>query len=293
MKKPNAIVNIFFVMFSLIFILPFVYVISISLTKEQSLIDFGYKLIPKQFDITAYAYVFANPKQVINAYKVTLFTTVLGTLLGVIMMAMVAFPLSRSSFRYRKQITFFVFFTMLFGGGLIPTYILITQYLKLGNTIWVYIFSGLVSGFHIIILKTFFQQLPISLVESAKIDGASELRIFAKIIIPLSKPVLATVALLILLNRWNDWMTTLIYIRDTNLYSLQFLLQEVLREAEFIKTMAQMMPGGVSADMFTNNIPTDSMRFALCVIAAGPMLLVFPFFQKYFTRGLTIGAVKG
>jgi putative aldouronate transport system permease protein len=266
-------------------------VISISFSNETSLLEYGYKLIPKQFDLTAYKYVFENPTQLINSYKVNVFTGIVGTFFSVFVMALVAYPLSRDYFKYKKIITFYIFFTMLFGGGLIPTYILVTQYLMLGNNIIIYLLLGLANAFHIIILKTFFQSLPPSLVESAKIDGAGEFRIFYQIIIPLSKPVIATVALLTLLTKWNDWYTSLIYIRDKELYTLQYLLQRILREAEFLKTMAQDVPSGINIEL--TKTPTESMRFAMAIIAAGPMLIVFPFFQKYFTKGLTVGAIKG
>ncbi len=285
-------IHIFFILFCLAFILPFLIVVSISFSNEASLSEYGYRLIPKEFDLTAYKYVFANPTQLINSYKVTIFISLVGTFLGVLIMALVAYPLSRQNFRYKKVITFYIFFTMLFGGGLIPTYILVTQYLGLGNKIGVYIALGLINAFHIIIIRTFFQGLPSSLVESAKIDGASEIRIFFQIIMPLSKPVIATIALFTLLFRWNDWFTSLIYIRNKDLYTLQYLLQRILREAEFVKNIARDMPSGIDIDQISN-VPTESMRFAMAIIAAGPMLVVFPFFQKYFTRGLTIGAVKG
>ena len=206
-------------------------------------------------------------------------------------MALVAYPLSRQNFKLRQPITFFIFFTMLFGGGLIPTYILNTQYLHLGNTIWIYILPGLASAWYIIIIRTFFSQLPQSLVESAKVDGAKELRIFFQIVLPLSKPVLATVLLMTLLAKWNDWYTSLIYIRDSKLYSLQYMLQKMLREAEFVKGLSNSQMGlNIQLD---TEVPTESVRFAMVIVAAGPMLVVFPFFQKYFTRGLTVGAVKG
>lgn len=154
-----------------------------------------------------------------------------------------------------------------------------------------YIIPSLASAYHIIIIRTFFQQLPQSLVESAKLDGAGEGRILAGIVVPLSKPVIATVALMTMLVKWNDWYTTLIYIRDPQLYTLQYMLQKILREVEFMKTMAQNASG--SAIMINTELPEEPARFAMVMIAAGPMLVVFPFFQKYFTRGLTLGAVKG
>lgn len=292
-KKTTPVgVTIYFILTSLLFIIPFVLIISASLTKESVLLEKGYKLIPSVFSGDAYKYVFRSPKQLITSYEVTIIFSFTATFFGVIIMAMMAYPLSRSSYKYRKGLTFFIFFTMLFSGGLVPTYIWITRYLHLGDTIWVYILPCLVNAFHIIIIRTFFQGLPPSLVESAKIDGAREIQIFFKIIIPLSKPVIATISLLMLLGRWNDWNTALIYIKSKNLYSLQYLLQKILREVQFVKDMAQSSPvAGMDLDL--TNIPSETIRFAMCIVAAGPMLIVFPFFQKYFAKGLTVGAVKG
>lgn len=295
MKKitlGNILINVFFVLFSLSFIVPFLLIISISFTDEQTILSGGYSLIPKMFSLEAYKYVFRSPEQLINSYKVTIFYSIAGTLLSMLVMTLTAYPLSRKNYRYRKPIMFFIFFTMLFSGGLVPSYILITKYLHLGNSVWVYILPYLANAWYIIVIRTFFQGLPSELVESAKIDGGSELLIFFRIILPLSKPVLATVSLLTLLTRWNDWNTALLYIRDTNLFSLQYLLQKILREAQFIKSMAESSPvAGISMD--TSNIPSETVRYAMCIVAAGPMLVIFPFFQKYFAKGLTVGAVKG
>lgn len=290
-KLINFFIHIIFVIICLTFVVPMLYVISVSFMSQAEIEELGYRLFPKSISLDAYRYVFKNPTQILNSYKVTIFTSLFGTFLSVLVMAMVAYPLSRNTFYYKKPLTFFIFFTMLFSGGLIPSYIINTQYLNLGNSIWVYILPSLASAYHIIIIRTFFQQLPVSLVESAKLDGASEARIFVSIILPLSKPVIATIALMTMLNKWNDWYTSLIYIRNTELYSLQYLLQKILREVEFMKTVSE---GGLSMNIsLANDIPTEPARFAMVIIAAGPMLVIFPFFQKYFTRGLTIGAVKG
>ena len=265
---------------------------SASFTDEQTLLAEGYKLFPSQFSLEAYRYVFRSPGQLIDSYQVTIIYSFLGTFLAVLIMSMMAYPLSRSNYKYKKIVMFFVFFTMLFSGGLIPTYIWNTRFLHLGDTIWIYILPNLVNAFHIIVIRTFFQGLPPALMESAKIDGARELQIFFKIVIPLSKPVIATIALLTLLARWNDWNTALIYIKSKELYSLQYLLQKILREAQFVKDMADAAPvTGIDIDM--SNLPSETIRFAMCMVAAGPMLVVFPFFQKYFAKGLTVGAVKG
>lgn len=289
--KFNWLIHIFFILLSLTFIIPMLYVIAVSFTSQEAIDAFGYKLIPPEFSLEAYKFILKNPGQLIDSYQVTIFSSIVGTLLSVVVMAMVAYPLSQNSFRYKKPIMYMIFFTMLFSGGLIPHYILTTQYLNLDNTIWVYIIPTLASAYHIIIIRTFFQQLPVSLIESARLDGASDARIFSSIIIPLSKPVIATIALMTMLNRWNDWYTTLIYVRDNELYTLQYMLQKILREVQFMKEVSQNnMAGNL---VLETNIPEEPARFAMVIVAAGPMLVIFPFFQKYFTRGLTLGAVKG
>lgn len=291
-KTSRVLINLFFCLSSLLFILPFVLIIAASFTKESSLVSEGYKLIPSEISLEAYRYVFRSPQQLLDSYKITIIYSVVATFLGVIVMSMLAYPLSRPNYKYKKIVTFFIFFTMLFSGGLVPTYIWLTRYLHMGDTIWVYIFPFLVNAFHVIVIRTFFQGLPSALMESAKIDGASELQTFFKIVLPLSKPVIATISLLTLLARWNDWNTALIYIKSTKLYSLQYLLQKILREAEFVKNMAESSPvAGI--DFNASNLPSITIRFAMCMVAAGPMLVVFPFFQKYFAKGLTVGAVKG
>lgn len=291
-KLSSVLINLFFIIGSLMFILPFVLIISASFTEENALLEQGYKLIPPVFSTEAYKYVFRSPEQLIDSYKVTIIYSGIATVLAVMVMSMMAYPLAKPNYKYKKPATYIILFTMLFSGGLVPQYIWFTRYLHLGDTIWVYVFPYLVSGFHVIVIKTFFQGLPQSLTEAAKIDGASELQTYFKIVLPLSKPVIATIALLNLLGRWNDWNTALIYIQSTELYSLQYLLQKILREVEFVQAMAESSPvAGLSLDL--TSLPSETIRFAMCIVAAGPMLVVFPFFQKYFAKGLTVGAVKG
>lgn len=268
------------------------YLISLSVSNESAILSDGYKLIPESIDFSAYIQIFRNPKKIIDAYIVTVIFSSATTVLSVIIMSLAAYPLSRTSFKYRQGITFFFYFTMLFSGGLVPSYIVNTRYLHLTNNILVYILPSLVSAYYILIMRTFFRGLPESIMEAAKIDGAGELKIMTHIALPLSKPILATIALLTLLGKWNDWNTALIYITDEKLFSLQYLLQKIIREDEFIRQMSEKT--NLAMDVSSgNSVPMESMRFAMAVIAAGPMLVVFPFFQKYFTRGLTLGAVKG
>ena len=294
MKKknilPRIILHLFCIALSLSFIIPFIYIITISFTNEDALIRDGYKLIPAVWDTAAYKLAFANPQKLIWAYRTTIIESVVATALSVLVVALFAYPLSRRNYRPRKFLSFFVYFTTLFSGGLVPSYILNTQYLHLGNTIWIYIVPCLVNAFFVIIMRTSFQAIPESLMESAKLDGCSEIRTLFNIVLPLSKPILATMGLMTLLARWNDWNTSLLYIRNEELYTLQYLLQRILREAEFVNSMADQMPTNIDIGAA---LPSESLRFAMCVLAAGPMLVVFPFFQKYFARGLTVGAVKG
>ncbi len=294
MKKLNYRVFIhgYFICTSLLFILPFVIVISASFTSEEVLVRDGFSLIPKRLDLTAYQYAFANGTEILRSYMVTAIQAFTGTFIGVLVMSLIAYTLSRKDFAFRKALSFMVFFTLLFNGGLVPTYLLNYKYLKLGNTMWIYILPLMCNAFYIIILRTFFQSLPISLIESAKMDGAKEIRVFFQILLPLSKPVIATVSLLTLLQKWNDWYTSLIYITDKRLYTLQYLLKRILSEAEFLRQMATDAPPGIDISMI-EVAPVESLKFAMCIIAAGPMLFVFPFFQKYFAKGLTVGAVKG
>lgn len=291
MKKTRKgiVSNLSLIFFALLCILPFWIVISISITDENSIRTLGYQMFPKGISLNAYKFIFANPDQIINSYIVTILSTVTGTVLGVFVMALLAYPLSRNNYKRRTVVSFLVFFTMLFSGGLVPSYILITQYLHMKDTFWVLVLPTLISPFHVILLRTFFAQLPNELFESAKIDGCTELGIFFKFLLPLSKPALATVALLSALIRWNDWFTCMLYINNEKLLTLQYILQRIMLNVELVKNNMINVP----TDVIDTILPTESMRMAMAVVVAGPMLLVFPFFQKYFIKGLTVGAVKG
>ncbi len=292
MKKEKKITQIilctFFALLCALVIFPFLLLVSASLSNPAQLLESGYKVIPNPVDFSAYAYVLKNPTQILNAYGVTFAFSVISMVFGVLLMAMIAYPLSRRGLRGRNVINFYLYFTMLFSGGLVPTYIIVASVLHLNNTLWVYILPGLISPWYVFMMRTFFAGIPEAIVESAKIDGASEYTIFFRIIIPLSKPVLATVALFVFLSKWNDWNTALIYITDSKLYSLQYLLQKIVEDINILKenaTAAQM------SDLA--KVPTETVRMAMAVVAAGPALIVFPFFQKYFVKGLTVGSVKG
>lgn len=287
-KFKEGLLTTIFVVLSVLVIIPLIILISTSISSEKDIADFGYRLIPKSIDFTAYRYIMKNPTQILNAYKTTFIFSISSMVLGLLLMSMVAYALARRDFKARRFVSFFLYFTTMFGGGLVPSYILITQYLHLQDTIWVYIIPSLIAPFNIFMIRTNFQALPIELTESALIDGAGEYTIFFKIIMPLSKPVLATVALFTFLGKWNDWMTSMLYINNRDdLISLQYLLQRLMQNIELLKDE------NISSYTQTMDIPSETVRMAMAVVAAGPVLVVFPFFQKYFTRGMTVGSVKG
>lgn len=285
----KVILNLILLFMSFTYIIPIILMISISLSSESSVMTYGYSLIPKEFSYDAYKMAFRNPTQIINSYKVTIGFSVLSTVLALLVQTLTAYPLARDNFRHKKFVTVFLMITMFFGGGLVPTYILNTQYLHLGNTFWIYIFPGLMSAWNVILFKTYFKGLPDGLIEAAKLDGASEFKTYWSIVIPLSTPIIACLGFTYLLGKWNDWNTSLLYIRNNNLYSLQYLLQRLLNEADYIKQMQ-----GSSSESFVGNaMPSETLKYAIAIIAAGPMMVVFPFFQKYFAEGLVVGSVKG
>lgn len=292
MKKRNIVEQtlliVIFSVLCLAILFPFWLLVSASFSNSESIAVNGYQIWPKPFDLEAYKYVFKIPQQILRAYGVTFIFSVAAMFLSLILMAMIAYPLSRKGLKGRSAINFYLYFTMLFNGGLVPTYLLIAKTLHLNDTIWVYILPGLISPWYVFMMRTFFAGIPGEIVESATIDGASEYTIFAKMILPLSKPVLATVALFIFLAKWNDWNTALIYITKPELYSLQYLLQKIMEDINILK-MNQDLSGMIDAA----DMPTETMRMAMAVVVAGPALIVFPFFQKYFVKGLTVGSVKG
>ncbi len=234
--------------------------------------------------------IFERPKKIFDAYAVTIFYSVTATVGRLIVMSLFGYALSKRDFKYRNILTFLLFFTTLFNGGLVPSYLVNTNLLHLKNTIWIYIFPALLSAWDVIVIRTFFQGLPIELFEAARIDGATEFQCWHRIAIPLATPVLASVGFLGFINLWNNWSTSQIYIRDPELYSLQYLLKLILDNEDMLKQMAQAgMALGSTAEL--ENL--ESMRFAMAVVAAGPICFLFPFFQKYFARGMTLGSVKG
>jgi putative aldouronate transport system permease protein len=289
--KESPAVHVVLAALCLMCLLPLLLVVSISLSDEVLLAKHGFRLIPMQFSLEAYTMIFEFPGQVLSAYSVTIFTTVTGTLLSLVITSMAAYSLSRPWFAYRKFFSFYIFFTMLFSGGLVPYYILVKMFLHLDNTIWIMIVPFLFGGYNAFLMRTNFQTIPISLSESAKIDGASEFRTYWQLILPLSTPTIATVGLFTALSIWNDWFQCLLFIDKMKLWSLQFLLQQMMAN---LNVAQSAMQNDIAQSLIsTRTVPTETLRMAMCIIAIGPIVVLFPFLQKYFVRGLTVGSVKG
>lgn len=272
---------------SVLWIIPVLFIFSLSVTPEMSLSEIGYRLIPKEITFDAYTYIIKNPAQILNSYKISIIVTVIGTVAGLMFTTGIAYAMSRKDFKLGKHITRFVMFAMLFHGGLIPTYIVVTQVLHLGNTLWVLILTMLVSPWNIFLMKSFLSSIPTELLEASFIDGATEYQTYFKVVLPLAKPGLATVGLLILFSYWNDWYQAMLYIDNMDLVPLQLLLYKIISNIQFVlqNSFYLASEGG--------SFPTIAARMATCVIAIAPMLLAFPFFQKYLAKGLTLGSVKG
>lgn len=273
---------------SLFCLIPFILVFSASLTDESSIIKDGYQLIPKVFSLEAYHLLFEYPEQILKAYAVTIGVTIIGTVSGLLLTSMTAYALARRDFKWRNRFSFFFFFTTLFSGGLVPWYLMIVNYLNLKDTLLILILPMLLNVFYIIVMKSFMSSIPDAITESAKIDGAGDFLIFIRLILPLSKPALATIGLFIALAYWNDWYHAMLFITNQDLMPLQYYLYKMLGNMDGMRKA--MVASGAVVDL---QIPTESLKMAMTVVAIGPILLVYPFIQRYFVKGLTIGAVKG
>lgn len=290
--RANILLNVMFIIYSALCIIPFLLVVGISVSDENALLTYGYHIIPKSFSNTAYVFVTSESASLLRSYGITIYATLAGTVLCLIITALFAYPLSRRDFKYRNVFSFIVFFTMIFHGGLIAGYMVYVQLLGLKNNLLVYLMPFLMSAWNVIVLRTFFSSsIPDSIIEAAKIDGAGEFSIFAKIVLPLSLPGLATIALFTSITLWNDWYTPLLYITKPALYNLQYQLYNTMTNISYLQNNAEVV--GSDAAKILQNLPTLSIRMAMCVISIGPIILAFPFFQKYFIKGLTVGAVKG
>ncbi len=269
-----------------VIVYPFLLLFSSSITDEYALITDGYSLIPKKLSFEAYEYIASSWETVGKAYLTTIGVTIVGTFINILITALCAYPLSLKRLRGKNVINFYLLFTMLFSGGLVPQYMIYTQFFHIRDTYFALIVPNLMfSAFNCVIMRSYLQNnIPAELIEAAKIDGASEWCILRKIILPLSKPIFATVGVLVGLTYWNDWTNGMYYVKDSDLYSVQHLLNEMINN---IKYLQQYAPGNVT------NIPTASFRMAIAIVAMIPILVIYPFIQKYFESGVTVGSVKG
>ncbi|MCA0755124.1 carbohydrate ABC transporter permease [Paenibacillus sp. N4] len=276
--------------FAFLCVFPFLFVILISFTDEAALARNGYSIFPEKWSLEAYRYIFLTGDQLLRSYGVTILVTVLGTLISLVMISLFSYAVSRRSFKYRNFFAFFAFFTMLFNGGLVPTYIVVTQLLGMNDSLWALIMPMAVNAFYIMIMRTFFiLSVPESIIEAGKIDGASEFGVFIRLVLPLSLPGLATIGLFSTLAYWNDWFNALLYIDSPNLVPLQSMLMRIETSMQFL--LQNSNNPSVNSGLL-QSLPQDTSRMAMVVLATGPIVLAYPFFQRYFVQGLTVGAVK-
>ena len=291
-KRANVSLNVILFVACVLAMIPVWLIIISSFTQERSLMVYGYRFWPKEFSIESYKFLFAKGSIVLTAYRNTMLSTVFGTILCMISVALYAYPLSRSDFKGKSFFTFFSFFTMLFNGGMVRFYVVCRQVLSIGNTLEALYLPLSFSAYWVIVMRTFYNtNVPESILESARIDGAGEWRTYLKIVIPLSKPGLATVALFAAVTLWNNFQNCMLLNDDSKWYNLQYTIYKLLNNIRFLKENAAQMGGSAAAA--AANLPSETFRMAMAVVTVGPIVLAFPFFQQYFVKGLTIGAVKG
>ncbi len=286
----NLIGGTLLALFGLCCVMPFLLMVVSSFASQQSLMTRGYTLFPTAWSVNAYRYIFQNPMRIVRAYANTIGLTVVGTLLSLATTVMGGYVLSRPDFKWRNFFSFFFFFTTLFSGGLVPWYILCTRYLGFKNSYLALLLPPLFSVWNLIIAKNYMKSIPFEMTESAKVDGANDLLIFFRLILPIVKPLLATIGMFTALTYWNDWYNALLFITDKNRQPLQAFLQDMLQSADAIKQMGSMDLGGASV---LNATPTESMKMAMTCVVTGPIIFLYPFVQRFFVKGLTIGSVKG
>lgn len=290
-KNTSIFVHIFFIVYGMACLIPFLIVVSASLTNEMDLVENGYSILPRAIDFQAYQYLFAAPKTILNAYKVTFIVTISGTFISLVVVSMLAYGLARRvGTLMGKVLTYYIYLPCLFGGGLTASYIINSRYLHLTDNLLVLILPGCVGVFNVFMIRTFITQQPLSLFEAAKMDGASEFLIYYRIALPLAKPALATVGFNVALGNWNSWYNSMIYIRDDDKVTLQHLLQRMMMS---LSDILRELKSGMGSAVTLADLPSENLRMAMLVVAIGPMMFLFPFFQKYFVKGMVVGAVKG
>lgn len=287
----NAGFNLLFTLLAAMAIIPVLFVFMISISSEESIRVSGYSFVPQSFSNSAYMFLWNERATILSALWISVLVTVSGTVLGLALTTTMGYVLSRPGFKLKGFYTWVVFIPMIFNGGMVASYVVNANILNMKNTIWALILPLAVSSFNIIVCKTFFRStIPDSIIESAKIDGASQLRIFGTIVLPISKPVLATIGLFLTFGYWNDWFQSSLYISRAELVSLQALLNNMMKSLDYI---ANNPSAGLSLQQYRNSMPSESVRMAIAIVIVIPIACAYPFFQKYFISGLTIGAVKG
>lgn len=290
-KPANVVINIFLSICSLVAVIPFIFVIIISLTDEESLTMNGYRFIPEKWSLYAYNYIINAGENIIRSYGVTILITITGTLLGLFLTATYAYALSRTTYAYKKFFTTVITIPMLFSGGMIANYLIVTKVLMLKDTIWALILPLCLNSFNIIVLRTFFKtSIPEAVVESAKIDGATEWKLFFQIVLPMALPGLATIGLFLTLGYWNDWFNAMMYMDSKDWIPLQYLLIQIESSIDWLASNKSMM--GVDGITAAANLPKETIKMAIVVISTLPIIFAYPFFQRYFVNGLTVGSVK-
>lgn len=265
-------------------LLPFILVVSGSLSDNSRILAEGYSLLPRDFTLYAYQTIFERGDKILSAYWISIKVTVIGTVLSVLLTSMGGYVLSRPDFKYANKYSYFIYFTTLFNGGTIPWYMMTRNVLHLYNNIWAMILPGVMSAFNIFLFRNFLKSIPHDLVESSRIDGAGEFRIYWQIMMPLAKPAIATISLFVALSYWNDWFRASLLIDDSNLYPLQYVLYQMMN------SVRSVLDTSIVRD---TPLPGETVKLAMAVITAGPVMLFYPFAQKHFVGGLTIGSVKG
>jgi len=290
-KAVQVVLHIVMIVLSLFCLLPFILLIVSSVTSEQTLIQNGYSFFTTDIDLAAYRYLLVDSGTIVRGYLISAGTTVVGTTLNVIVTLLFAYALSRKDLPGRAFLSFFLFFTMLFNGGLVPSYMMWTQVFGIKNTFAALVVPNLLMGaFYVIMMRTYFNtNIPDAVIEAGRIDGASEVRILIQLVLPMSLPIIATIALLVGLGYWNDWLNGLYYISNDRFYGIQVILNRMLLDTLFIKNNASTTLGSQLAIA----VPTTAVKMAVATLGAIPVLIAYPFFQRYFVKGITIGAVKG
>lgn len=289
-KSTNIVFNIIFLILALLCVFPLLFVFSISITSEEILRSGTYQIIPQEFSNAAYMFLWNERGMILRAFFMSIIVTVMGTIISIFLNTSMGYVLSRRTFRLHKLYTWIVFIPMVFNGGMLASYIVVNNILNLRNTIWALILPLACSSFSVIICRTFFRvTIPDALIEAAKIDGAGQFYIWSKIVLPISKPVMATIGMFAAFGYWNDWFQASLYIQDKNLQTLQSLLNNIQKNIEYI---ANNPYGGLSLQQYKLAMPTESVRMAIAMVIIIPIACTYPFFQKYFISGLTIGSVK-